>query len=35
MPKIPDVLSSNDLKKEVSEWDFRFIEPLSYEQTSI
>ena len=35
MPKIPDVLSSNYLKKEVSEWDFRFIEPLSYEKTSI
>ena len=33
IPKIPDVLSSNDLKKEVSDWDYRFIYPLSYEQT--
>ncbi len=33
IPKIPDVLSSNDLKKEVSDWDYRFINPLSYEQT--
>ena len=33
IPKIPDVLSSNDLKKEVSDWDYRFVGPLSYEQT--
>ena len=33
IPKIPDVLTSNDLKKEVAEWDYNFIEPLSYEQT--
>ena len=33
IPKIPDVLSSNDLKKEVSDWDYRFVGPLSYENT--
>ena len=33
IPKIPDVLSSNDLKKEVSDWDYKFVGPLSYEQT--
>ena len=33
IPKIPDVLSSNDLKNEVSDWDYKFIDPLTYEQT--
>ena len=33
IPKIPDVLSSNGLKKEASDWDYRFVGPLSYEQT--
>ena len=33
IPKIPDVLSSNDLKKEVSDWDYRFVGPLSFEQS--
>ena len=33
IPKIPDVLSSNDLKKEISDWDYRFVGPLTYEQT--
>ena len=33
IPKIPDVLQSDDLKKEVSQWDFNFVGPLSYEQT--
>ena len=33
IPKIPDVLSSNDLKNEVSDWDYRFVGPLNYEQT--
>ena len=33
IPKIPDVLPSNDLKKVVSDWDYRFIGPLTYEQT--
>ena len=32
-PKIPEVLSSNNLKKEVSDWDYKFINPLTYEQT--
>ena len=31
--QIPDVLSSNDLKKEVSDWDYKFVGPLTYEQT--
>ena len=33
IPKIPEVLSSNDLKSQVSAWDFNFINPLSFEQT--
>ena len=33
IPKIPDVLSSNDLKKEVCDWDYKFVAPLTYEQT--
>ena len=33
IPKIPDVLQSNDLKKEVSQWDYKFVAPLSFEQT--
>ena len=33
IPKIPDVLSSNDLKKEVSQWDYKFVAPLNFEQT--
>ena len=33
IPKIPDVLPSNDLKKVVSDWDYRFVGPLTYEQT--
>ena len=33
IPKIPDVLQTNDLKKEVSEWDYKFVGPLTYEQT--
>ena len=32
IPKIPEVLSSNDLKKEVTDWDYKFINPLTYEQ---
>ena len=27
------MLSSNNLKKEVSDWDYKFINPLTYEQT--
>ena len=33
IPKIPDVLQTNDLKNEVSAWDYKFIGPLTYEQT--
>ena len=33
IPKIPEVLQTNDLKKEVAEWDYKFIVPLSFEQT--
>ena len=33
IPKIPDVLQSNDLKKEVSPWDYKFVGPLTFEQT--
>ena len=33
IPKIPEVLQTNDLKKEVTEWDYKFIGPLSFEQT--
>ena len=33
IPKIPDVLQSNDLKKEVSAWDYKLVGPLTYEQT--
>ena len=33
IPKIPEVLQTNDLKKEVAEWDYKFIGPLSFEQT--
>ena len=30
-PEIPEVLKSNDLKAEVGEWDFNFINQISYE----
>ena len=33
IPKIPEVLQTNDLKKEVAEWDYKFIGPLTFEQT--
>ena len=32
-PKLPEVLQSNDLQSEVGEWDFNFINPVSYENT--
>ena len=32
-PKIPDVVTSNDLKKQVSAWDYKFVNGLSFEQT--
>ena len=30
-PKLPEVLKTNDLKAEVGEWDYNFINPISYE----
>ena len=30
-PTLPEVLKSNDLKSEVNEWDFSFIDKISYE----
>ena len=30
-PKLPEVLKGNDLKSEIGEWDFNFINPISYE----
>ena len=30
-PTLPEVLNSNDLKSEINEWDFSFIDKISYE----
>ena len=30
-PTLPEVLKSNDLKSEIGEWDFSFIDKVSYE----
>ena len=30
-PKLPEVLKGNDLKAEIGDWDFSFINPISYE----
>ncbi len=30
-PKLPETLSSNDLESQITEWDFGFIDPVSYE----
>ena len=30
-PSLPEVLKSNDLKSEIGEWDFSFIDKVSYE----
>ena len=32
-PALPEILKSNDLKAEINEWDFSFINPISYENT--
>ena len=32
-PSLPELLKTNDLKSEINEWDFNFIEPISYENT--
>ena len=33
IPKIPDVITSNDLRKQVSAWDYKFVNGLTFEQT--
>ena len=30
-PVFPESLKSNDLKAEINEWDYTFIEPVSFE----
>ena len=32
-PTLPETLKNNDLKSEITEWDFSFIDPISYENT--
>ena len=32
-PNLPETLKSNDLKSEINEWDFTFIDAISYENT--
>ena len=32
-PSLPEILKTNDLKSEINEWDFSFIDPISYENT--
>ena len=32
-PALPETLKGNDLKAEISEWDFNFIDKISYENT--
>ena len=32
-PTLPEILKTNDLKSEINEWDFSFIDPISYENT--
>ena len=32
-PSLPETLKSNDLKSEINEWDFTFIDAISYENT--
>ena len=32
-PDLPEILKTNDLKSEINEWDFSFINPISYENT--
>ena len=32
-PSLPETLKSNDLKSEINEWDFSFIDKISYENT--
>ena len=32
-PSLPEILKTNDFKSEINEWDFSFIDPISYENT--
>ena len=32
-PTLPEILKTNDLKSEINEWDFSFIDAISYENT--
>ena len=32
-PSLPEILKTNDLKSEINDWDFSFIDPISYENT--
>ena len=32
-PALPETLKGNDLKAEIGEWDFNFIDKISYENT--
>ena len=32
-PTLPEILKTNVLKSEINEWDFSFIDPISYENT--
>ena len=30
-PELPETLKSNELKEEINEWDFSFIDPFTFE----
>ena len=32
-PSLPEILKTNVLKSEINDWDFSFIDPISYENT--
>ena len=32
-PSLPELLKTNDLKSQIDEWDFNFIDAISYENT--
>ena len=32
-PELPETLKSNDLRAEINEWDFSFIDPFTFENT--
>ena len=33
IPSLPELLKTNDLKSQIDEWDFNFIDAISYENT--